>query len=113
MPAAYVELDVRFRGDYRDDVHYATADGAAIDFTFQGNGIEWWTALGPDQGEADVYVDGKLVRRVNLGNEVRVTAQQVFNAPGLKNGQHTLRIVKVSGEALRNDTIRYTIAKQP
>jgi alpha-galactosidase len=113
QPVGNTVLDVRFRGDYRDDVHYATADGAAISFTFQGNGVEWLTALGPDQGEADVYLDGKLVRRVNLSNEVRVTAQQVFNASGLKNGQHTLRIVKVSGEVLRNDTIRYTIAKQP
>jgi len=104
-------LDFRFRGDYRDDVHYATANGAAINFAFQGNGVEWDTALAPDQGEADVYLDGKLVRRVNLHNDARVTARQVFTATGLKNGPHTLRMVKVSGDVLRNDTIRYTIAK--
>ncbi|MEJ1109504.1 MULTISPECIES: X2-like carbohydrate binding domain-containing protein [unclassified Kribbella] len=104
-------LDFRFRGDYRDDVHYATANDAAINFSFQGNGVEWITALGPDQGEADVYVDGKLVRRVNLHNDARVTARQVFSSTGLKNGPHTLRVVKVSGDVLRNDTIRYTIAK--
>ncbi len=113
QPVGSTVLDFRFRGDYRDDVHSATADGAAIDFTFLGNGVEWVTALGPDQGEADVYLDGKLVRRVNLANDARVTGRQVFSAPGLKSGQHTLRIVKASGEVLRNDVIRYTIAQQP
>ncbi|MFI6679560.1 X2-like carbohydrate binding domain-containing protein [Kribbella sp. NPDC050470] len=103
-------LDFRFRGDYRDDVHFATANGAAVEFTFQGTGVEWITALGPDQGEADVYLDGKLVRRVNLHNEARVTARQAFTT-SVKNGSHTLRIVKVSGDVLRNDTIRYTTAK--
>jgi hypothetical protein len=111
LPVGNTALDFRFRGDYRDDVHYATANDAAINFTFTGTGVEWITALAPDQGEADVYVDGKLVQRVNVHNDVRVTARQAFSATGLKNAQHTLRIVKVSGDALRNDTIRYTIAK--
>lgn len=111
LPVGNTALDFRFRGDYRDDVHYATANDAAINFTFTGTGVEWITALAPDQGEAEFYVDGKLVQRVNVHNDVRVTARQAFNATGLKNGQHTLRIVKVSGDALRNDTIRYTIAK--
>ncbi len=31
--------------------------------------------------------------------------------PRLVNGEHILRIVKVSDDKLRNDTIRYTIAK--
>ncbi|MFG1817737.1 X2-like carbohydrate binding domain-containing protein [Kribbella sp. NPDC049174] len=111
QPTGTTKLDFRFRGDYRDDVHATTVNGAAINFTFQGNGVEWSTALAPDQGEADVYLDGKLVRRVNLHNDARVTARQVFTAANLKDGQHTVRIVKVSGDVLRNDTIRYTIAK--
>jgi hypothetical protein len=35
----------------------------------------------------------------------------VFTRTGLKDAQHTLRIVKVSGDVMRNDMIRYTIAK--
>ncbi|WP_350275480.1 X2-like carbohydrate binding domain-containing protein [Kribbella sp. HUAS MG21] len=111
LPVGNTALDVRFRGDYRDDVHAAKADGAAVEFTFTGTGVEWSTALAPDQGEADVYVDGKLVRRVNLHGDARVTNRTVFGATGLRNGQHVVRIVKVNGEVLRNDTIRYTIAK--
>ncbi|MDX6252058.1 MAG: alpha-galactosidase [Kribbellaceae bacterium] len=104
------KLDFSFHGDYRDDVHASTADGAAINFTFRGTGVDWVTALAPDQGEADVYIDGKLVTRVNLHNDARVTTRQVFTRTGLKDGQHTLRIVKVSGAVLRSDMIRYTIA---
>jgi hypothetical protein len=72
--------------------------------------VDWITALGPDQGEADVYIDNKLVSRVNLFNAARLTTRQVFTHPGLKDGEHTLRIVKISGDVLRSDMIRYTIA---
>ena len=80
QPVGETVLDFRFRGDYRDDIHYATENGAAMEFTFRGTGIEWITALGPDQGEADVYIDGKLVKRVDLSNDARVTAEQAFTA---------------------------------
>jgi alpha-galactosidase len=111
LAAGTVPLDFRFRGDYRDDIHATTANGAAVDFTFTGTGVAWSTELAPDQGNADVFIDGKLVRRVNLHGDVRLTNQQVFDATGLKNGPHTLRIVKVDGDVLRNDTVSYTIAK--
>ncbi len=111
LPVGNTALDVRFRGDYRDDIHAAKADGASVSLTFTGIGVDWSTALAPDQGDADVYVDGKLVRRVNLHNDTRLTNRTVFTATGLKNAQHVVRIVKVNGDVLRNDTIRYTIAK--
>ena len=108
QPTGSTKLDFSFHGDYRDDVHAATANGAAIEFAFKGTAVDWVTALGPDQGDADVYIDNKLVKRVNLANPARVTTQQVFTQSGLKDGSHTLRIVKVSGDVLRNDMIRYT-----
>ncbi|MBM7788144.1 X2-like carbohydrate binding domain-containing protein [Tenggerimyces flavus] len=111
LPAGDVALDFSFRGDNANDVHYAKANGAAVSFSFRGTKVDWLTALGPDQGEADVFVDGKLVRRVSLQNPTRVTNRVAFTATGLKDKQHTLRIVKVSGEALRNDVIRYQLAR--
>ena len=108
QPAGTTKLEFRFRGDHRDDVHATTANGAAIEFAFRGTGVSWVTALGPDQGEAEISIDGKVVGRVNLFNESRVTTRQAFDRAGLKAGQHTLRIVKLSGEVLRNDVIRYT-----
>ncbi|WP_030491201.1 X2-like carbohydrate binding domain-containing protein [Micromonospora chokoriensis] len=113
QPVGNAVFDFRFRGDHRDDVHSATENGAAVAFTFRGVGVEWRTALGPDQGEADVFIDGKLVKRVSLSNPVRVTGRPAFVATGLKDAEHTLRIVKVSGDVLRNDVIQYTILKRP
>jgi hypothetical protein len=113
QPTGTTKLVFRFRGDYRDDVHSTTADGAAIEFTFQGTAVDWVTAPAPDQGEAEIYIDSELVGRVNLFGEARVTTRQTFTQAGMKDGEHTLRIVKVSGEVLRNDMIRYTVAKKP
>jgi hypothetical protein len=107
QPTGTTKLEFRFRGDHRDDVHATTANGAAFEFAFRGTGVSWVTALGPDQGEAEISIDGKVVGRVNLHNEARVTTRQVFTKSGLKAGPHTLRIVKLSGEVLRNDVIRY------
>ncbi|MFF0267551.1 X2-like carbohydrate binding domain-containing protein [Kribbella sp. NPDC004536] len=111
LPVGNAALDVRFRGDYRDDIHATKADGASVSFTFTGTGVAWGTALAPDQGDADVYVDGKLVQRVNLHADARLTNRTVFTTTTLKNGQHVLKIVKVNGDVLRNDMIRYTLAK--
>ncbi|GAB2574258.1 X2-like carbohydrate binding domain-containing protein [Kribbella endophytica] len=104
-------LDFTFRGDYRDDIHSTMVNGASVSFSFRGTSVEWITAKAPDQGDADVFVDGKLVKRVNLQNAERTTLQQVFTQSGVKDANHTLRIVKVSGDVLRSDQLRYTIAK--
>ncbi|MEV6415202.1 X2-like carbohydrate binding domain-containing protein [Kribbella sp. NPDC051718] len=111
QPVGSTKLDFSFKGDYRDDVHAATENGAALQFAFKGVSVDWVTALAPDQGNADVFIDGKLVTRVNLHGDARLTQQQVFSKTGLPDGNHTLRIVKVSGDVLRNDQIRYTLAK--
>jgi hypothetical protein len=111
QPAGDNALDFTFRGDYRDDVHATTTNGASVSFGFRGTSVDWITAKAPDQGEADVYLDGKLVRRVDLHGDERSTLQQVFSQTGLKDANHTLRIVKVSGDVLRTDQLRYTIAR--
>ncbi len=48
---------------------------------------------------------------MNLHGDARVTNKKVFTKTGLTNAQHTLRLVKVSGDVLRNDMLRYTLAK--
>jgi hypothetical protein len=60
--------------------------------TFRGTGIDWYTARGPDQGRAKIYVDGLLVRTVD-----NYAASPAFGVArsitGLADGVHTLRIV--------------------
>ena len=65
--------------------------------TFRGTGIDWITYQGPDQGRAEVYLDGLLARTVD-----NYTASPAFGVArsftGLADGVHTLRIV-VLGDA--------------
>jgi hypothetical protein len=60
--------------------------------TFRGTGIDWFTARGPDQGRAKIYVDGLLVRTVD-----NYAASPAFGVArsisGFADGVHTLRIV--------------------
>ena len=109
-PVAFsaAQLDFAFRGDNLDDVHATTHNGDAVSYTFTGTGVDWITATAPDQGLVDIYVDGKLARSVDTHGAVRATQQTVFSVSGLRNGQHTVKAVKVSGDVMRTDVIRYT-----
>jgi GH25 family lysozyme M1 (1,4-beta-N-acetylmuramidase) len=71
----------------------AVSDGARTEATlvFRGTGVEWHTVRGPDQGRAEVYVDGALVKTWdNYGSR---TSLEVRRVTGLEDGVHELRIV--------------------
>ncbi|MGZ8604565.1 MAG: hypothetical protein ACXWX9_07390, partial [Actinomycetota bacterium] len=71
--------------------------GASVELSFSGTGVDWITARGRDQGRAEIYVDGALLRTVD--NFARDRAYGfVRSVTGLADGVHTLRIV-VLGEA--------------
>ena len=65
---------------------------SSAEVTFRGSGIDWITYRGPDQGRAEVYVDGLLIRTVD-----NYAASPAFGVArsiaGLADGVHTLRIV--------------------
>ena len=73
--------------------------GASISFTFAGTGVDWVTFRGPDQGRANVFIDGTLVKAVD-GYEPQTTYGVVRSFTGLAGGVHTIRIV-VEGSARR------------
>jgi hypothetical protein len=108
LPLGPAQLDFAFRGDHLDDVHATTHNGDAVSYTFTGTGVDWITATAADQGLVDIYLDGKQVKRVDTHSDARATQQTVFSVSGLKNAQHTFKAVKVSGDVMRTDVIRYT-----
>ncbi|WP_240669969.1 X2-like carbohydrate binding domain-containing protein [Actinoplanes solisilvae] len=108
LPVGQAQLDFAFRGDYLDDVHATTVTGDAVSYTFTGTGVDWITATAPDQGAVDIYIDGVLTKRVDTHSATRTTQQTLFTATGLKNKQHTFKAVKVTGDVMRTDVIRYT-----
>jgi GH25 family lysozyme M1 (1,4-beta-N-acetylmuramidase) len=76
--------------------------GASVALRFAGNGVEWTTVRGPDQGRARVYVDGTLVKTVD-GYAPERTFGVVRTFGGLADGVHTVRIV-VAGTSRRSAT---------
>jgi hypothetical protein len=73
--------------------------GASASFTFAGTGVDWITFRGPDQGRANVFIDGTLVKTVD-GYAATPTFGVVRSFSGLADGLHTIRIV-VDGTARR------------
>lgn len=85
-------------GDINDDVHYTMTNGDYVEFTFTGTGIEFITEKNKDQGDMDVYLDGQFVETISCYAPSRLAAQVVYKKTGLTPGQHTIKLVKKSGE---------------
>lgn len=111
LPVGDATLDFAFTGDHLDDVHATAANGDSVSLTFRGTGVSWLGPKGPDQGTVDVYIDGKKVKRVDTHAGSRVSNQELFAVSGLKDKEHTIKIVKTSGDVLRTDVFRYTVKK--
>ena len=105
------------REDYLDDVHYTTEDGASVEYTFTGNGVEFITETGPDMGEVDVYIDGELKTTIDCYSATNISYQQsAYRNAGLKyvyttgssgyQGRHTIKLVKKSGNVMMLDGLK-------
>lgn len=111
LPVGDATLEFGFVGDHLGDVHTTAADGDSVSFTFRGTGISWIAPKGPDQGVVDILLDGKKVDTVDTAHATRLSNEVLFTASGLKDKEHTIEIVKVSGDVLRTDVFRYTVKK--
>jgi lysozyme len=79
------------------DGAYVVSDlaGASARLRFTGTGATWITVLGPSMGQAQIWVDGKLVRTIGLyAKTTRFGVRRGIS--GLRDGHHVLRIVVLS-----------------
>jgi hypothetical protein len=88
-----------WKRDEKRPTRTASAKGAEASIGFTGTGV---IVVGPylaAGGKADVYLDGKLDRTVDVNSDEKGNkgGDAVWHAFGLKNGKHTVRIV-VRGE---------------
>lgn len=95
------------RGEFRNDVHVATADGDAFTFTFNGTDVEWISSRGPEYGKVNLSIDGVAQGTVDLSSGSG-TFQSVFAKSGLRHGMHTLTGVKRSGRQMTVDAFKVT-----
>lgn|GEM_PF-385050 len=73
---------------------YATSNlaGTATSFKFRGTGIRWATLLGPTQGKATIYIDGKA--KVAVDNYASAAKYGYLRSvTGLSDAVHTVKIV--------------------
>jgi hypothetical protein len=90
----------RHGGYAGDTVAYSDVVGASATFAFAGRSVVWIGPLGPTRGRADVYVDGALVKTVDLRAGRFRARNALFTAAWPEAGPHVLRI-EVVGEAGR------------
>lgn len=98
--SASIDYDGRWRiarhGGYRGGtVRYSTARGASATLTFTGRGATWYGPTGPTRGKAKIYVDGKLVRTVDLRRSTFHAHAAVFTKRWSTARKHTIRIVVI------------------
>ncbi|HEY4453732.1 MAG TPA: hypothetical protein VGN81_05410, partial [Pseudonocardiaceae bacterium] len=90
-------------GDLGDDVHYTSTDGDSVSYAFTGTGIQLLSETNSDEGNADVYLDGKKIETVSANSAQRLAQQALVSLTGLPKGPHTLKVVKTSGSYLLVD----------
>ena len=69
------------------------AHGATVSLTFTGTGIEWFGSMSPRHGVADMYIDGRFVRRVDSYAPRNHCQQRLGWNYSLPYGKHTVWIV--------------------
>jgi len=96
----------RGAGDYNNDVHYATANGASVSTTFTGTGVTVYGPMDPQQGTANILVDGNQVSTVQATYSGAYTPQQHYwGIQALAPGTHTLSFSKTGGDHREIDKI--------
>lgn len=84
--------------DHNNDVHWTQTNEASAEYSFSGTGIEYISEKNSDMGEVEIFIDNVSQGRVNGNNSTRLTRQVLFSKTGLSSGNHTIKIVKKTGQ---------------
>jgi len=86
---------------------YSATANSSLVAEFSGNGIVWIAKKGPTYGRAAVYVDGKLVKTVDLYSSKSKYRQTVFSTTSLGSGKHKLaiKVLRTKRSASRGYTV--------
>jgi len=77
---------------YGGSMRWSSTAGSKVKASFTGSAIGWVASKGPGSGKADVYVDGKLVKTVDLYAAKTSYKSTVFSKSGLGSGTHSIEI---------------------
>lgn len=97
-------------GNYFGTEQFSNRAGDSIEYTFTGTSIAWVTVKNQNCGMADVYLDDELVADdIDLYEEGKNYKQAAFSRTGLKDKEHTIRIV-VTGKKNPKATDCYLVS---
>jgi uncharacterized repeat protein (TIGR02543 family) len=66
--------------------------GASYSFAFKGTSVSWYTVMGPSYGLAEVLIDGRVVRRIDLWSR-RWQSRVKISFDRLARRAHTITIL--------------------
>jgi hypothetical protein len=83
---------------YEGQAKSAADKGAEVSFTFHGREIDWRAVQGPDAGQAEVYLDGKLAATVDCWASRENPLALLFSRHNLGDRDHVIRVVATGGK---------------
>jgi hypothetical protein len=91
---SWIASSERGYSDYKDNVHYTTAAGDWLEYTFIGSGIEYVAEKSSEQGRIELDLDGqKQDLNLQTTNFPRLSQVVVFRSDNLMVGPHTIKLV--------------------
>ena len=86
-------LAVEAKDSIGGTAHIATHPSASAIFTFEGTGVEWFGSISPKHGSAQVWLDGELIKTVNLSSQTNQVHQLLYNVAHLPDTRHIIKII--------------------
>ena len=71
---------------------YTATRGATAELRFEGTSVKWLATKASMYGRAEVRLDGKLIKTVDLYSAKRLYRATIFSTSGLPSRPHTLSI---------------------
>ena len=98
-------------GDYQDDLHYATSNGATVTYSFIGTKITVYGDENTDHGNIGSPLDGGPQTTVDTvpADGQRHANVAVWSSPALAPGVHTIVIATLSGPYMTFDGVDVAI----
>jgi alpha-L-fucosidase len=93
-------------GNTNNNVHITTENGDSVSYTFTGTGIEFITETDTTHGKVAVYIDNVHHKTVNAFSTLHGVQVSLHSVQGLSAGEHTIKLVKVSGDRMILDAFK-------
>lgn len=86
-------LNQRVSGTYGGSIHTTSSAGASASLKFNGREVVWVASRAANRGVGRIYIDGRLVKSLNLHANGTARRRAVFTRAWTSVGTHTIKVV--------------------